>query len=103
MIREHWSIENKEHWVLDVTFNEDKSRVRTLNSPQNLAVLRRMALNALNQETTLPRSLRQKRNRAAMSDEYMMLIIKSLFDTPHAVHARGFLKSPNTNLQRRNQ
>ena len=78
IIREHWSIENQEHWVLDVTFNEDKSRVRTLNSPRNLAVLRRMALNALNQETTLSRSLRQKRNRAAMSDEYMMLILKSL-------------------------
>lgn len=78
IIREHWSIENKEHWVLDVTFEEDKSRIRAFNSPRNLAVLRRMALNALNQETTLSRSLRQKRNRAAMSEEYMMLILKSL-------------------------
>ena len=38
------NIENKEHWVLDVTFEEDKSRIRAFNSPQNLAVLRRMAL-----------------------------------------------------------
>ena len=61
-----------------MTFEEDKSRIRAFNSPQNLAVLRRMALNALNQETTLSRSLRQKRNRAAMSEDYMILILKSL-------------------------
>ena len=61
-----------------MTFQEDKSRIRAFNSPRNLAVFRRMALNALNQETTLSRSLRQKRKRAGMSDEYMMLILKSL-------------------------
>jgi predicted transposase YbfD/YdcC len=77
VIRQHWSIENQEHWVLDVTFNEDRSRIRALNSPRNLAVIRRMSLNAVNQETTLKRSLRQKRKRAAMNDEYMMLLLKS--------------------------
>ena len=77
VIRQHWSIENQEHWVLDVTFNEDRSRIRPLNSPRNLAVIRRMSLNAVNQETTLKRSLRQKRKRAAMNDEYMMLLLKS--------------------------
>ena len=77
VIRQHWSIENQEHWVLDVTFNEDRSRIRSLNSPRNLAVIRRMSLNAVNQETTLKRSLRQKRKRAAMNDEYMMLLLKS--------------------------
>ena len=77
VIRQHWSIENQEHWVLDVTFNEDRSRIRSLNSPRNLAVIRRMSLNAVNQETTLKRSLRQKRKRAAMNDEYMMLLHKS--------------------------
>ena len=78
VIREHWSIENKEHYVLDVTFNEDLCRIRSLHSPRNLATLRRLSLNAVNQETTFKRSLRQKRKRAAMNDGYMMLILKSL-------------------------
>ena len=76
-IRQHWSIENQEHWILDVTFNEDRCRIRSLNSPRNLAAIRRMSLNAVNQETTLKCSLRQKRKRAAMNDEYMMLLLKS--------------------------
>ena len=67
-IRQHGSIENQEHWILDVTFNEDRSRIRSLNSPRNLAAIRRISLNAVNQETTLKRSLRQKRKRAAMND-----------------------------------
>ena len=77
VIRQHWSIENQEYWILDVTFNEARSRIRSLNSPRNLAVLRRMSLNAVNQETTLKLSLRQKRKRAAINDEYMMLLLKS--------------------------
>jgi predicted transposase YbfD/YdcC len=77
-IRQHWGIENQVHWTLDVTFNEDSCRIRSLNSPQNLALLRRMALNTINQETTLRRSLRQKRKRAAMNDDYMMQILKCL-------------------------
>ena len=47
VIRQHWSIENQMHWSLDVTFNEDKCRIRSLNSPQNFALVRRMALNAV--------------------------------------------------------
>lgn len=75
-IRQHWGIENQVHWSLDVTFNEDKSRIRSLNSPQNFALVRRIALNAVNQETTLQRSLRQKIKRAAMNNDYMMQILK---------------------------
>ncbi len=75
-IRQHWGIENQVHWSLDVTFNEDKSRIRSLNSPQNFALVRRLALNAVNQETTLQRSLRQKIKRAAMNNDYMMQILK---------------------------
>ena len=75
-IRQHWGIENQVHWSLDVTFGEDQCRIRSLNSPRNLALLRRMALNAVNQETTLRRSLRQKRKRAAMNNDYMMQILK---------------------------
>ncbi len=77
-IRQHWGIENQGHWTLDVTFQEDKCRIRSLNSPRNLATVRRMALNAVNQETTLWRSLQQKRKRAAMNDDHKMQILKCL-------------------------
>ena len=46
-IRQHWGIENSVHWTLDVTFHEDESRIRSLHSPQNFALLRRIALNAI--------------------------------------------------------
>ena len=75
-IRQHWGIENQVHWSLDVTFNEDKSRIRSLNSPQNFALVRRIALNAVNKETTLQLRLRQKIKRAAMNNDYMMQILK---------------------------
>ena len=75
-IRTHWGIENQVHWTLDVTFNEDKSRIRSCHAPRNFALFRRMALNALNLEKTLPRSLRQKSKRAAMNNDYMMTVLK---------------------------
>ncbi len=59
-----------------MTFNEDKSRIRSLNSPQNFALVRRLALNSVNQETILQRSLRQKIKRAAMNNDYMMQVLK---------------------------
>jgi predicted transposase YbfD/YdcC len=76
-IRTHWSIENQLHWTLDVTFNEERSRIRSGHSPRNFAFLRRLALNALNQETTFKRSLRQKRKQAAMNDDYMMTVLNT--------------------------
>ena len=75
-IRTHWGIENQVHWTLDVTFNEDKSRIRSCHAPRNFALLRRMALNALNLEKTLKRSLRQKSKRASMNNDYMMTVLK---------------------------
>jgi predicted transposase YbfD/YdcC len=63
-VRSHWHIENRLHWVLDVTFNEDDCRIRTDNAPQNMAVLRHMALNLLKQEQSTKRSLRGKRLKA---------------------------------------
>ncbi|MDJ1185917.1 ISAs1 family transposase, partial [Roseofilum casamattae] len=77
IIRQHWGIENQVHWTLDVTFNEDSSRIRSGHSPHNFALLRRWALNALRQETTLKRSLRQKQKRAAMNNDYMFSILSS--------------------------
>ena len=61
MIRQHWDIENKLHWSLDVTFNEDRSRIRKEHAPANMAALRRVALNLCRQEPSRQISLRQKR------------------------------------------
>ncbi len=74
-IRLHWGVENGLHWTMDVTFNEDACRVRTGHAPQNLALLRRIALNGLNREQSLKRSNRQKSNRAAMDNNYMLTIL----------------------------
>lgn len=74
-IRLHWGVENGLHWTLDVTFNEDASRVRTGHGAHNLALLRRIALNGLNREQSLKRSNRQKSLRAAMDNNYMLLIV----------------------------
>ena len=77
-IRLHWGIENQLHWILDVTFAEDTCRVRSAHAPQNLALLRRVALNALNQEQSFRRSTRQKSNRAAMDNDYMLNILAAV-------------------------
>ncbi|WP_445251689.1 MULTISPECIES: ISAs1 family transposase [unclassified Microcoleus] len=74
-IRLHWGIENSLHWTLDVTWNEDACRVRTGHGPQNLALLRRLALNALNLEQSYKRSNLQKSHRAAMDNNYMLTVL----------------------------
>lgn len=74
-IRQHWGIENQLHWVLDVTFNEDSSRIRQGHSPENFTLLRRMAISLLNQETSSKRSLRQKTKLAAMNCNYMFDVL----------------------------
>jgi predicted transposase YbfD/YdcC len=74
-IRQHWGIENSVHWTLDVTFGEDECRIRSVHSPQNFALLRRIALNALERETSFCRSIRQKSRRAAMNDMYMVSVL----------------------------
>ena len=77
-ISQYQGSENQVHWTIEVSFSEDKCRIRSFNIPQNLALLRRMALNTINQKTTLRRSGRQKKNRPAMNDDYMMQILKCL-------------------------
>jgi predicted transposase YbfD/YdcC len=63
-IRGHWAIENSQHWVLDVTFSEDASRIRKGTTPEISAAFRRMALNILQRDTTQKDSIRGKRLRA---------------------------------------
>ena len=74
-IRRHWSIENALHWVLDVTFREDDSRVRDRTAARNFALLRKMALNLVAQDQRTRNSLRARRKKAAWDDSYMLQII----------------------------
>ncbi len=73
--RSHWSIENNLHWTLDVTFREDLSRVRKDHGPQNLAVLRQIALNLLKKETTLKRGIQGKRLKAGGVEDYLLRVL----------------------------
>jgi predicted transposase YbfD/YdcC len=75
VIRQHWGIENKLHWVLDVGFGEDLDRKRAGNSAQNFSLLNRMALNLLNQETTFKRGIRGKRLKAARNHPYLLKVL----------------------------
>lgn len=74
-VRGHWGIENQLHWVLDMTFREDESRIRRGEAPQNFAVLRRMALNLLKRETTLKKGIKQKRLKAGWDDAYLAKVL----------------------------
>jgi predicted transposase YbfD/YdcC len=74
-IRRHWSVENALHWVLDVTFREDDSRVRDRTAARNLALLRKIALNLVARDRESRVSLRGRRKRAAWDDGYMLRII----------------------------
>lgn len=74
-IRRHWSIENNLHWVLDVTFREDDSRVRDPTAARNFALLRKMALNLVGQDRSSKTSLRAKRKKAAWNDAYMQQLL----------------------------
>lgn len=76
-VRQHWGIESM-HWLLDVTFKEDKSRIRKENEPENVALLRKMALNVLKIDTKLdkengvrPYSYKCKRYKAALDTDYL--------------------------------
>lgn len=72
--RAHWAIENSCHWVLDVTFAEDDSRIRVGDSPQNMAALRHLALNILKADPSKG-SLRNKRYRAALDDTFLFSLL----------------------------
>ena len=76
-IRSHWGIENSLHWTLDVTFSEDKSRIRKDHSPENFALLRRLAVNLLKQEKGFKGSLKMKRYLAGMDNNYLVKILDS--------------------------
>jgi predicted transposase YbfD/YdcC len=73
-VRAHWAIENALHWVLDVTFDEDRARNRRDNGPENLAILRRLTLNLLNKARP-KMSVARKRKRSGWSDAFARTVI----------------------------
>lgn len=74
-VRGHWGIENRLHWVLDVAFREDESRVRRGAADHNLALLRRLALTLLRRETTAKIGTKAKRLKAGWSTAYLLKIL----------------------------
>ncbi len=75
VVRQHWNVENRLHWRLDVIMNEDRDRTRLGNGPQNPAVLRHMALNAIQKEGSKG-SLRGKFKRAGWDDTYLTKLLE---------------------------
>ena len=74
-VRTYWGIENKLHWVLDLAFREDESRIRKGNGPENSAVLRHIALNLLRREDTAKISIRAKRKKAGWDNDYLLKVL----------------------------
>lgn len=70
-VRAHWGVENSVHWVMDMVFREDESRMRKGNSPMNYAILRRIALNLVRRDTTSKFSLKARRKACGWSNDYL--------------------------------
>ncbi len=74
-VRDHWGVENGLHWILDLAFREDESRVRVGHGSQNLAVLRHVALNLLRQEHTAKVGVKAKRLMAGWDESYLLKVL----------------------------
>ncbi len=74
-VRSHWGIENSLHWVLDMAFREDDSRVRFGHSAANLAMLRKLALNLIRQDPTRKRGIKTMRMKAAWDTTYLLRLL----------------------------
>ncbi len=74
-VRSHWGVENEVHWLLDVVFREDASHLRVGKGPENMAILRRLALNLLHREQSKKRSMQTKRLRAGWDEDYLLKLL----------------------------
>lgn len=75
VLRGHWSVENHLHWTLDVAFKEDSSAVHEGHGPENLSLLRKIALTALKATTTFKAGLARRRKRAGWDDRYLLEVL----------------------------
>lgn len=75
VVRNHWEVENRLHWSLDVSFDEDRSRLRKGHGAQNMSRLRRLALNALRAEKTEKLGVKNKRLLAAWDHKYLLRLL----------------------------
>lgn len=80
LVRGHWSIESQLHWVLDVTFTEDASRIRKKQAPQTSALLRRLAVSIISVDTRIKDNIRGKRYRASLSTDVLEQILLSFVE-----------------------
>ena len=81
LIRNHWSVENALHWTLDVAFQEDRSRIHSVNGAQNFALIRRVALNALKREKTLKHGIRAKQKVCGWDHAYLLSVLQLMTPT----------------------
>jgi predicted transposase YbfD/YdcC len=77
-VRSHWGIENQVHWVLDMSFGEDQSRIRRGLAAENAAILRRIALNAVRHHSWKHYSIKARRLIAGWNDAYRLQLLMDL-------------------------
>jgi predicted transposase YbfD/YdcC len=76
VVRSHWGIETRIHWIFDVAFREDETRIRAAYSPANMAILRHMALNLLTQERTAKVGTKAKHLKAGRDPAYLLTVLR---------------------------
>jgi len=74
-VRDHWGVENGLHWVLDIAFREDESRIRKGNGDQNFSLLRRLALNLLRHDHSIKAGIKARRHRAGWDESYLLKVL----------------------------
>ena len=74
-VRSHWQVENCLHWVLDVAFREDECRIRKDHAPENMALIRHIALNLLSQDKTAKGGIKAKRLKAGWDNTYLLKLL----------------------------
>ena len=73
-VRSHWGIENQLHWCLDVAFEEDQSRIRSGHAPENMTLMRKIALNLLSKESSKV-GKKAKRLKAGWDNDYLLKVL----------------------------